>query len=96
MREVLSKSLTLRGYINYEFATEHYPAFLRIVGAAVADGRIRYREDITDDLSMRRPLSSACWKAAISERHLCALLGQHDIEAQAPALQRTARTPREI
>ena len=50
MREVLSKSLTLRGYINYEFTTEHYPAFLRIVGAAVADGRIRYREDITDGL----------------------------------------------
>jgi NADPH-dependent curcumin reductase len=48
MREVLSKSLTLRGYINYEFAAEHYPAFLRTVGAAVADGRIRYREDITN------------------------------------------------
>ena len=50
MREVLSKSLTLRGYINYEFAAEHYPAFLRTVGAAVADGRIRYREDITAGL----------------------------------------------
>src|SRR2546428_5032756 len=48
MRAVLSKSLTLRGYINYEFAAEHYAAFLRTVGAAVADGRIRYREDITD------------------------------------------------
>jgi NADPH2:quinone reductase len=48
MREVLSKSLTLRGYINYEFAAEHYAAFLRTVGAGVADGRIRYREDITD------------------------------------------------
>jgi NADPH-dependent curcumin reductase CurA len=50
MREVLSKSLTLRGYINYEFAADHYPAFLRTVGGAVADGRIRYREDITDGL----------------------------------------------
>ena len=48
MRAVLSKSLTLRGYINYEFAAEHYAAFLRTVGAAVADGRIRYREDITN------------------------------------------------
>jgi len=48
MREVLSKSLTLRGYINYEFAAEHFAAFLRTVGVAVADGRIRYREDITD------------------------------------------------
>ena len=50
MREVLSKSLTLRGYINYEFAADHYAAFLRAVGAAVADGRIRYREDITNGL----------------------------------------------
>jgi NADPH-dependent curcumin reductase len=48
MRAVLSKSLTLRGYINYEFAAEHYAPFLRTVGAALADGRIRYREDITD------------------------------------------------
>ena len=50
VREVLSKSLTLRGYINYEFAAEHYAAFLRTVGTAVTDGRIRYREDITDGL----------------------------------------------
>src|SRR5882724_11037800 len=28
MREILSKSLTLRGFIYNEFAAEHYPAFL--------------------------------------------------------------------
>jgi NADPH-dependent curcumin reductase CurA len=50
MREILSKSLTVRGFINYEFAAEHYPAFLREVGAGIADGRIRYREDIVDGL----------------------------------------------
>jgi NADPH-dependent curcumin reductase CurA len=50
MREVLTKSLTLRGFINYEFAAEHYSDFLRIVSAAIADGRVRYREDITDGL----------------------------------------------
>jgi NADPH-dependent curcumin reductase CurA len=50
MREILSKSLTLRGFINNEFAAEHYPAFLREVGAGIADGRIRYREDIVDGL----------------------------------------------
>lgn len=48
MREVLSKSLTLRGYINNEFAEKHYQAFLSAVGAGVASGRIRYREDITE------------------------------------------------
>ena len=50
MREVLSKSLTLRGFINYEFAAEYYPSFLREVGAGIADGRIRYREDFVDGL----------------------------------------------
>jgi NADPH-dependent curcumin reductase CurA len=50
MREILSKSLTLRGFINYEFAAEHYPAFLHDVGTGIADGRIRYREDFVDGL----------------------------------------------
>jgi NADPH-dependent curcumin reductase CurA len=50
MREILSKSLTLRGFINNEFAAEHYPAFLREVDAGIADGRIRYREDFVDGL----------------------------------------------
>jgi len=50
MRAVLTKSLTLRGFINVEFAAEHYAAFLKTVAAGIADGRIRYREDITDGL----------------------------------------------
>jgi len=50
MRAVLTKSLTLRGFINTEFAAEHYPDFLRTVAAGIADGRIRYREDITEGL----------------------------------------------
>ena len=50
MRQILSKSLTVRGFLNNEFAAEHYPAFLREVGTGVADGRIRYREDIVDGL----------------------------------------------
>ncbi len=50
MRQVLSKRLTVRGFINYEFAAEHYADFLREVGAGIAAGRIRYREDIVDGL----------------------------------------------
>ena len=50
MRQILSKSLTLRGFIYYEYASEHYADFLREVGAGIADGRIRYREDIVDGL----------------------------------------------
>jgi NADPH-dependent curcumin reductase CurA len=49
MREILSRSLTLRGFINTEFAA-YYPDFLGEVGAAVASGRVRYREDIVDGL----------------------------------------------
>ncbi len=50
MRAVLTRSLTLRGFINTEFVAEHYPAFLNAVSEGIADGRIRYREDITDGL----------------------------------------------
>jgi NADPH-dependent curcumin reductase CurA len=51
MRQILSQSLTLRGFINYEFAAEHYGAFLKTVSAGIANGKIRYREDITDGLA---------------------------------------------
>jgi len=50
MRAILTRSLTVRGFINYDFA-EHYPDFLREVGAGVAAGRIRYREDIVEGLA---------------------------------------------
>ena len=50
MRQILSKSLTLRGFINSEFAGQYYDEFLHDVGAGIADGRIRYREDIVDGL----------------------------------------------
>lgn len=49
MRAILTRSLTLRGFINGEFAA-HYPEFLKTVSAGIADGSIRYREDITDGL----------------------------------------------
>jgi NADPH-dependent curcumin reductase CurA len=50
VREILSKRLTIRGFIYYDFASEHYADFLREVGAGIAAGRIRYREDVVDGL----------------------------------------------
>jgi len=50
MRAVLSKSLTVRGFLNYEFAAEHYGAFLSKVREGIANGSIRYREDFVDGL----------------------------------------------
>jgi NADPH-dependent curcumin reductase CurA len=48
MRAILTKSLTLRGFINTEFVTDHYADFLKLVSAGLKDGRILHREDITD------------------------------------------------
>ncbi len=50
MRAVLTRSLTVRGFINTEFVADHYADFLKTVSVELADGRIRYREDITDGL----------------------------------------------
>ena len=50
MRQILSKSVTVRGFIHSEFAAERYSAFLHEVGGGIADGRIRYREDFVDGL----------------------------------------------
>jgi NADPH-dependent curcumin reductase len=50
MREILAKSLMLRGFIYSEFFEQHYSEFSREVGTLIAEGRIRYREDIVDGL----------------------------------------------
>lgn len=49
MRDVLKKSLTIRGFIQREFAALR-PDFLREAGKWIEDGRLRYREDIVDGL----------------------------------------------
>ncbi|WP_245445617.1 NADP-dependent oxidoreductase [Mesorhizobium kowhaii] len=50
MQTVLRRSVLIRGFINAEFATEHYDAFLEEVGPLVKSGDIRYREEIVDGL----------------------------------------------
>jgi len=50
LRAILTKSLTLRGFINHEFAEQHYPAFLKAVSQGLTDGSIVYREDVYDGL----------------------------------------------
>ncbi|MGK9233417.1 NADP-dependent oxidoreductase [Inquilinus limosus] len=49
MRDVLSKRLTLRGFIVGDFADQH-AAFLRDVSGWIREGRIRYREDVAEGL----------------------------------------------
>jgi NADPH-dependent curcumin reductase CurA len=49
MRDVLKKSLLVRGFIQREFA-QLRPAFLEQAQRWIADGRLRYREDVVDGL----------------------------------------------
>ncbi len=49
MRDVLSKSLTIRGFIQREF-TDQRPAFYAEMAQWIAEGRVRYREDIVHGL----------------------------------------------
>ncbi len=49
MRAVLSKRLTLRGFISSDYAAM-YDAFFANALAWVRDGKLRYREDITEGL----------------------------------------------
>lgn len=49
MRDVLKKSLNIRGFIQREFAALR-PEFLREAGQWIRDGRLRYREDIVEGL----------------------------------------------
>jgi NADPH-dependent curcumin reductase len=50
MRLVLTKSLTVRGFIQGEFVPTHTRDFVREMSGWVADGSVRYREDVVDGL----------------------------------------------
>ncbi|WP_370674281.1 NADP-dependent oxidoreductase [Pleomorphomonas sp. PLEO] len=49
LREILTKSLTIRGFIQREFADQR-PAFYREAAEWLASGKLRYKEDIVDGL----------------------------------------------
>ena len=50
MRNILTKSLLLRGFIQTEFVESMFSDFLRDMGQWVREGKVKYREDITDGL----------------------------------------------
>ena len=49
MRDVLTKSLTIRGFIQREFS-DRRPAFYREMANWIESGRVKYREDIVEGL----------------------------------------------
>ena len=67
MMTIVRRSLLVQGYINTEFVADHYADFLREVGALVASGRFRYREDIVEGLEAAPRRSSECCPAETSE-----------------------------
>jgi NADPH-dependent curcumin reductase CurA len=49
MRAMLVKRLTFRGFIVWDFAAQ-YPDFLRDTTGWLREGRVKYREDVTNGL----------------------------------------------
>ena len=49
MRQVLSKRLSIRGFIQFDFA-EQRPAFYQEMAQWIREGRVKYREEIVDGL----------------------------------------------
>jgi len=47
---ILAKRLTMRGFINYDFAAEYFSDFVTEVSGWMKEGRIQYREHILDGL----------------------------------------------
>lgn len=50
MAQIMGKSLTLRGFIQTEFADEQLSDFLQEAGRWIAEGRLRYREHVLQGL----------------------------------------------
>jgi NADPH-dependent curcumin reductase len=50
MAQIMGKSLTLRGFIQTEFAAEQTDDFLKEAAAWVGQGKLRYREHVVDGL----------------------------------------------
>ena len=49
MRQVLAKSLTIRGFIQREFVDQR-PVFYREMAGWIESGQVKYREDVVDGL----------------------------------------------
>lgn len=50
MGQILSKSLTVRGFIQTEFVADHFVDFQQDMSQWVSSGQVRYREDVVDGL----------------------------------------------
>ncbi|MFC9786269.1 NADP-dependent oxidoreductase [Rhodococcus sp. NPDC127528] len=51
MSRILTKSLTVRGFIQSEFVKESYADFMLDMSGWIRDGKVGYREDVVDGLT---------------------------------------------
>lgn len=50
MRQILNQRILVRGFINYDFTKKYYAGFLRDVPRWIAEGRVKYREELIEGL----------------------------------------------
>lgn len=50
MQSILTKSITVRGFIQNEFVKAHYKDFQREAAGWIADGSLQYREDVVEGI----------------------------------------------
>jgi NADPH-dependent curcumin reductase CurA len=50
MRQILNQSVVIQGFLNYDLMERYYDDFIRDVSAWIAEGRVKYKEDIVDGL----------------------------------------------
>jgi len=50
MRQILTRRLTMRGFIQREFVSD-FPQFQHDMSGWIADGKVRYREDVVEGLN---------------------------------------------
>jgi hypothetical protein len=68
MLTVLRRSILIRGFINTQFAVDHYDSFLKELGPLVRSADIRYRGTLPRAWRRLRVLSSTCWRAGTSAK----------------------------
>jgi hypothetical protein len=50
MRQLLNQRILVQGFLNYDLTERYYDDFIRDVSAWIAEGKVKYKEDIVEGL----------------------------------------------
>src|SRR6202789_1273216 len=50
MRQILNQRMLIQGFLNYDLTERYYDDFIRDVSAWIAEGKVKYKEDIVEGL----------------------------------------------